>query len=61
MWFVFLVACIVIAFVALAIFYVGHKLFLIMERENRKADMEDVVYEEAQKIIKEKMKKENKK
>lgn len=61
MWFVFLMACIVIAFVALAVFYVGHKLFLIMERENRKADMEDAVYKEAQKIIKEKMKKENKK
>lgn len=60
MWFIFLVACIVIALVTLVVFYVGHKLFLIMEREDRKADMEDVVYEEAQKIVKEKMKKEKK-
>lgn len=58
MWFVFLMACIVIALVALSVLYIAHKLLLQMERENRKADMEDAVYEEAQKIIKEKMKKE---
>lgn len=58
MWFIFLVACIVIALVALSVLYIAHKLLLQMERENRKADMEDAVYEEAQKIIKEKMKKE---
>ena len=60
MWFIFLVACIVIALVALAVFYIGHKLFLTMDRQDRKADMEDAVYEEAQKIVKEKMKKEKK-
>lgn len=60
MWFIFLVACIVIALVALSVLYIAHKLLLQMERENRKADMEDAVYEEAQKIIKEKMKKEKK-
>ena len=58
MWFIFLVACIVIALVALSVLYIAHKLLLQMERENRKADMEDAVYEAAQKIIKEKMKKE---
>lgn len=58
MWFIFLMACIVIAFVALSVLYIAHKLLLQMERENRKADMEDAVYEEAQKIIKEKVKKE---
>lgn len=57
-WFIFVIVFIIIALIALLVLYIANKVFLLMEKERKKADMEDEVYKEAQRIIKEKKRKE---
>lgn len=58
MWFIFLAACVVIALAALLVIWIGSKIFHSMERQKRKADMEEAAYEQTIKKLREEMEKE---
>lgn len=59
MWLIFIMACIVVALVALLVIYIGHKIFQKMDRDEKLSDIENEAYEQAKKMIREKFREEN--
>lgn len=53
MWLIFIMACIVVALVALLVIYIGHKIFQKMDRDEKLSDVENEAYEQAKKMIRE--------
>lgn len=51
MWLIFIMACIVVALVALLVIYIGHKIFRKMDRDEKLSDVENEAYEQAKNMI----------
>lgn len=60
MWLIFIIACIVVALVALLVIYIGHKIFQKMDRDEKLSDVENEAYEQAKKIIREQFREDDK-
>lgn len=60
MWLIFIMACIVVALVALLVIYIGHKIFQKMDRDDKLSDVENEAYEQAKKIIREQFREDDK-
>ncbi|OUO78210.1 hypothetical protein B5F53_11725 [Blautia sp. An249] len=57
MWFIFLVSCIAVALAALLVIWIGSKVLRSIEKQDKTSDVEDVVYDQVKKKIKEEMEK----
>ena len=51
MWLIFIMACIVVALVALLVIYIGHKIFQKMDRDEKLSDVENEAYKQAKNMI----------
>ena len=51
MWLIFIIACIVVALAALLVIYIGHKIIQKIERDDKASEVEDELYEQAKKKI----------
>ena len=51
MWLIFIIACIVVALAALMVIYIGHKIIQKIERDDKVSEVEDELYEQARKKI----------
>lgn len=60
MWLIFIMACIVVALVALLVIYIGHKIFQKMDRDEKLSDVENEAYEQAKKMIREQFREDDK-
>ena len=60
MWLIFIMACIVVALVALLVIYIGHKIFRKMDRDEKLSDVENEAYEQAKKMIREQFREDDK-
>ena len=52
-WFIFLVSCIAIALAAFLVIYIGHKVIQKIERDDKMSDVEQEIYEQVKKKMKE--------
>lgn len=59
MWLIFIMTCIVVALAALLVIYIGHKIFQKMDRDEKMSDVENEVYEQAKKMIREQFREED--
>ena len=55
MWFVFIVSCIVIALAALLIIWIGSKIFHSIEKQDKKAEIDNEINEQIKKEIRKQM------
>lgn len=60
MWLIFIISCIVVALAALFVIYIGHKIFLIMEKEDDIHDVQKEVCKQAKFKIQKEFKKDMK-
>lgn len=60
MWLIFIMTCIAVALVALLVIYIGHKIFQKMDRDDKLSDVENEVYEQAKKMIREQFREDDK-
>ena len=51
MWLIFIISCIVVALAALLVIYIGHKIIRKIERDDKASEVEDELYEQAKKKI----------
>lgn len=51
MWLIFIISCIVVALAALLVIYIGHKIIQKIERDDKVSEVEDELYEQARKKI----------
>lgn len=54
MWFIFLIACIVVALAALIVIWIGSKVFHSIDKQERKNELEQEINEKVKKDLKEK-------
>ncbi len=54
MWFIFLIACIVVALAALIVIWIGSIIFHSIDKQERKNELEQEINEKVKKDLKEK-------